>query len=139
MKRLICFLVTLATIVLCGCEEKAPRIERLIIASEQGCYCDGESNLVVPECFVKGVNDDNWRRIYVNGFDYQRGYEYVVDARLVGVQYPDVPNPIYHYEVDRVVSKEQKESEGIVGVFVIYTEGMTEEEYIEASRELGGW
>lgn len=105
-------LLFLVLIILASCSSNRSNSETLIIASQQG-DCIG----VVPQkcLWVKKDAAQNWEFFYttIDGFDYEPGYEYTIEVEKENVENPPADASSIKYKLVKVVSKEQKQSEGL--------------------------
>lgn len=91
------------------------------VATEKTCTQDFAGTPIPPIYIYKEKNDD-WELWYaynpILGFDYQEGVEYVIRVRQYPADNPvaDANNTIY--QLDRIVSKESKESENIPDYYI---------------------
>lgn len=98
----------------CGSSGKT---EKLTIASEQG-DCVGVAPM---KCFlVKRDGQKNWEFFYNNieGFNYEPGYEYVVEVKVEEVERPAADQSTLKYILVKEISKEQKTSDNLPGKLV---------------------
>lgn len=107
MKRLI--LLGIAIILsFASCRDNSA-VEKFIVASEQA-NCTG----VAPQkcLLIKKDAAGDWEYWYsgIRGFDYERGYEYVIKVRKEEVPNAPADRGSFEYVLDKVVSKERKES-----------------------------
>ncbi|WP_295940482.1 DUF4377 domain-containing protein [uncultured Alistipes sp.] len=109
MKKLIVCCLTLF-VLSAGCT--ADTALKVIVASETA-DCVG----VAPQkcLLIKEKNADDWTFWYsgIEGFDYEPGYEYVLEIRKVAVDNPPADASSLRYVLVKVVSKEKKTSEGM--------------------------
>lgn len=86
--------------------------ERLTVASQQG-DCVG----VMPmKCFlVKKEGQADWQFFYspIEGFDYEPGYEYVLEVKIDSVDNPAADQSSLKYTLVKEISKEEKTSENL--------------------------
>lgn len=83
--------------------------EQFVIASEQA-NCMG----VAPQkcLLMKKSMTDDWEFWYsgIEGFEYERGYEYVIKVRKKEIANPPADRASFVYVLEKIVSKERKES-----------------------------
>lgn len=67
---------------------------------------------------VKEGDGENWNLFYsqIEGFSYEPGYEYVLQVRKEKIDNPPADGSSIRYRLVKVVSKTQKESEGLPGL-----------------------
>lgn len=111
MNRILLLLFTLS-FFFTSCNSSAEKTEKLVIASEQG-DCVG----VVPmKCLlVKKEGVQNWEFFYnsIEGFNYEPGYEYVLDVKVEKIENPPADGSSLKYILVKEVSKTQKTSENL--------------------------
>jgi len=87
-------------------------IEKMTIASEYG-DCVG----VMPmKCLLIKVNNQaNWEFLYagIEGFEYEPGYEYVLEVKKETIENPAADQSSIKYILVKEVSKVQKTSENL--------------------------
>lgn len=107
-------------LILTGCskDDKKDKIITVTIASEKRMgYVGGGTNQVAPYYLVKYPQSGTWRffSLYIEGFDYEQGYEYVAEIRVH--EDPIDPNmadqEIISYSLHKIISKEKKDSENL--------------------------
>lgn len=87
-------------------------IIKMTIASKRA-DCTGVTKM---QCMlVKREGQQDWEYFYsgINGFDYQEGYEYVLEVKTEKVANPPADAPGIIYTLVKEVSKEQKASAGL--------------------------
>lgn len=108
MNRIILLLVAIP-LFLISCNSNTEKTEKLIIASEQG-DCVG----VVPmKCLlVKKEGKSEWEFFYndIEGFNYEPGYEYVLEIKTEKIENPVADGSSLKYILVKEVSKTQKTS-----------------------------
>ena len=64
---------------------------------------------------VKEEDTPDWTYFYdrIDGFDYQKGYEYVVKVRVAEVENPPMDASSKSYSLVKVVDRQKKDSEGL--------------------------
>lgn len=86
--------------------------EVMVVASEtRTCY-----GVMKQQCMlVKGIDAASWEFFYGNieGFEYEPGYEYVLKVKKSVVENPPQDASSVKYELVKVLSREQKTSEGM--------------------------
>lgn len=86
--------------------------EKLTVASQQG-DCVG----VVPmKCLlVKQEGQTDWQFFYstIEGFNYESGYEYVLEVKVDSINNPAADQSSLKYTLIKEISKEEKTSEGL--------------------------
>ena len=106
MNRIILLLVAIP-LFLISCNSNTEKTEKLIIASEQG-DCVG----VVPmKCLlVKKEGKSEWEFFYndIEGFNYEPGYEYVLEIKTEKIENPVADGSSLKYILVKEVSKTQK-------------------------------
>lgn len=105
-------LIGLSINFLLGACQTTKNTERLVIASERA-DCTG----VMPmKCLVvKKEGEKDWEFFYNNieGFNYEPGYEYVIEVRKDAVAMPTADQSSLHYRLVKEISKKQKQSENL--------------------------
>ena len=116
----IVFLLSLFLISLTGCDGERPKNINLTIASKRAPFV--ESMINSPRYYVKYDGDKEWSLFYshIEGFDYQEGYEYVLNVKVTTISDPPMDASSKDYKLNHVISREEKESENIPDWF---TEG----------------
>lgn len=110
MKKNVYLLLLLLVMVLSSCATKDT--VRYTIASQQG-DCTG---VVSQKCMlVKKGDAKEWTYFYskIEGFDYQQGYEYVLDVKEQNVENPPADASSVKYTLVKEVSKIEKTSENL--------------------------
>ncbi|MBB4034382.1 hypothetical protein GGR21_000267 [Dysgonomonas hofstadii] len=98
----------------CGNSEKT---EKLTVASQLG-DCIGVAPM---KClYVKKDGQTEWEFFYnnINGFNYEPGYEYVIEVKVDSVANPAADRSSLKYTLVKEISKEQKTSENLPQVKV---------------------
>ena len=116
-----------------GCDKlddkyKSEKTVTLTIASVKPAAADDDYDWLqgLPVYIYKEESPD-WRLWYshdpIRGFDeiYEEGYEYVVKVRRLTLAGPPQDAGAYVYELKKVVSKTQKDSEGVPESCLLYT------------------
>lgn len=96
-----------------SCDNEKTKDINMKIASRQVCI---PKNAINPSHYiVKFENDKDWSLFYnpIVGFDYQEGYEYVINVKVIDVSNPLMDASTKDYKLNYIVSCEKKESEGI--------------------------
>jgi len=86
--------------------------EKLTIASEQG-DCIGVAPM---KCLlVKKEGQTDWEFFYssIEGFNYEPGYEYVLEVKVENVENPAADQSSLKYTLVKEISKDQKTSENL--------------------------
>ena len=89
--------------------------EKLTIASQQG-DCVGVAPM---KCLlVKKDGQKDWEFFYNNieGFNYEPGYEYVLEVKVENVDNPAADQSSLKYTLVKEISKEQKTSENLPSI-----------------------
>ncbi len=130
MKRnLMIFISILFVFSSCAKQEEDFKVypaKEYIVASERGCYCDG-NGLWAPYFFVKEKGSNTWNKFdWIVGFDnYEPGYEYQIKAEKIKdkslLKIADIPCYIY-LRLIKVMSSEKKDSEGLPDNYIRYSE-----------------
>ncbi len=112
-----------AALLFAGCEGRKEncevtyrfvRTETLDVASEKGIYMGALASW--PCTMVRTSSDGQWFAAPVNGFDYEPGYEYVVEADKYRAVVPEgmcYDGPGDHYVLKRVISKVRRDTPGM--------------------------
>lgn len=108
------FLFVFAAMLCCafaGCDDdKADEVFDMTVAS----VLHRPENGFRPWSYVVKIeNDTNWTLFWngVVGFDYEEGYEYRIRVKSYDVKNPEEDGSAIRYELGKVLSKEQKQSE----------------------------
>lgn len=114
------FLLLSFFIVFTGCgkdEDEKDKIITLTIASEKRMGYAGWTGSLAPYYLTKNMEDDKWRFfcIYIEGFDYEEGYEYVVEIKVheEPVDPTLADQELISYSLHKIISKEKKKSENL--------------------------
>ncbi|MDR2955749.1 MAG: DUF4377 domain-containing protein [Prevotella sp.] len=110
MKRIVMLLFSIALVF--GACNSTKDTERITIASEQG-DCVGVAPM---KCLlVKKDGQTDWEFFYNNieGFNYEPGYEYILEVKVEKVEMPAADQSSLKYTLIKQVSKEQKTSENL--------------------------
>ncbi len=110
MKKLIGLLFLLPLLLIsCSTNDNAVK---MVVASQRG-DCVG----VAPQkcLYVKMGADTNWTFFYdqIEGFNYEEGYEYVLEVKKVKVENPPADGSSLKYTLVKEVSKTSKTSDGL--------------------------
>ena len=113
-------LLSLLLISLAGCDRDKTKNINITIASKRAPFV--ESMINSPRYYVKYDGDQEWSLFYshIEGFDYQEGYEYVLNVKVTTISDPPMDASSKDYKLNHVISREEKESENIPNWF---TEG----------------
>jgi len=101
-----------ATLLFTACNTSKEITEKLVIASEQG-DCVGVTPM---KCLIiKKAGQTEWEFFYNNieGFNYEPGYEYVVEVKTEKIENPAADQSSIKYILVKEVSKDQKKSENL--------------------------
>lgn len=102
--------LSLFAVALAACSDGAK--ERLTVASEtRDCYGVG-----IRQCMlVKHNAAEPWTFFYGNieGFEYEPGYEYVLEVKTEKVENPPADASSLKYSLVKIVSREKKTSENM--------------------------
>ncbi|HCO67374.1 MAG TPA: hypothetical protein DIT04_06420 [Dysgonomonas sp.] len=105
-------LALLGIILFLGSCTNNKNVERLTVASDYGA-CVG----VVPQkcLWIKAEGSDQWEFWYsdIEGFNYEPGYEYVLEVKRESVALPAADQSSIKYVLEKVISKTRKQSEGL--------------------------
>jgi len=108
-KSLIALVCAVFFLVACSTEKN---IQKLTIASEQG-DCVG----VAPQkcLLIKTESQTNWEFLYsgIEGFNYEPGYEYVLEVRKDTIANPAADQSSIKYVLVKEISKTQKASDNL--------------------------
>lgn len=114
------FLLLPFLFVFTGCgknENKKDEIVTLTIASEKRMGYAGWTGSLAPYYLAKNMEDDKWSFfcIYIEGFDYEEGYEYVVEINVheEPVDPTLADQKLISYSLHKIISKEKKNSENL--------------------------
>lgn len=111
-KRTILFAVAMSVMIIAFAACSSGKTEKLIVASEtRTCYGVGKQQCML----VKSEKSEPWTFFYGNivGFDYESGYEYVLNVRKEEVKNPPQDASSLKYTLVKVVSKERRTSENM--------------------------
>lgn len=105
--------------ILTGCskDDKKDKIITVTIASEKRMGYVGWYGAMSSCYLVKYPESNTWSffRSHIEGFDYEPGYEYVVEIRVH--EDPVDPNmadqELLSYFLEKIISKEKKDSENL--------------------------
>lgn len=117
----------LTVFILSNCEknnESSGEQLTLLIASVKPVVNDatclnGGATDKIPPIYIFKENNSNWRLWYsikpIVGFDelYEEGYEYIIVVNQNKLDEPPADASIYVYQLEKIISKIQKESENI--------------------------
>ena len=110
MKNSIYLLITFVLLMI-SCSENSP-IERYIIASKTvDCSGVGKQKCML----VKKGDSSKWEYFYssIEGFNYQEGFEYILDVKEEKVENPPVDGSSIRYILVKEISKIAKESKNL--------------------------
>lgn len=123
------FLSLMASVFLLGSCASTQNTERMVIASQQG-DCVG---IAPMKCLlVKTDGQPDWEFFYSNieGFDYEPGYEYVLEVKKETRKNPAADQSAIRYTLVKEISKTRKTSENlpesVTGVEIIETDIITD-------------
>ncbi|WP_029906782.1 DUF4377 domain-containing protein [Prevotella sp. 10(H)] len=108
MQKTIVFLFAIA--IFFGACGKSGKTEKLTVASQQG-DCVGVSPM---KCLlVKKEGQTDWEFFYNNieGFNYEPGYEYQLEVKVVEREHPAADQSTLMYSLVKEISKEEKTSQ----------------------------
>lgn len=85
----------------------------LTIASKQVHIPEDAIN--PSQYIVKFEGKKEWELLYnsIEGFDYKKGYEYVINVKVIKISNPPMDAGTKEYKLNYIISCEEKESEGI--------------------------
>lgn len=119
MKKIILACLLVIPMVLASCSDT--KTEKITIASAQA-DCTGVGPM---KCLlVKTSTDTDWTFMYegIEGFNYEPGYEYVLEVQKVEREGPPAADrATIYYKLVKEISKEQKKSEGIDEILQLTT------------------
>lgn len=101
-----------ATLLFTACNTSKEVTEKLVIASEQG-DCVGVAPM---KCLlIKRDGQTEWEFFYNNieGFNYEPGYEYVLEVKTEKIDNPAADQSAIKYILVKEISKDQKKSENL--------------------------
>jgi len=102
MGRVILALL-IASFLMVSCK----RTEQITVASEQ-VDCAGVG---LQKCYlIRGGTDESWQYLYneIEGFEYEPGYEYIIEIRKEKVKNPAADQSSYRYIFVREITKTEK-------------------------------
>lgn len=114
-RLIICFAAILCLSAM-ACEDDAPDIRTIMVASERIYVNDAASGLPALTYLVKyDSHTDAWVTWYspIQGFDYKPGFEYTIEIEATPVASPPMDGPSERYTLSRIVSQVQKTSSGL--------------------------
>lgn len=109
MNRLFLILLFALPLLIGGCSSTSD-VTRYVIAST----CVDCMGVVPQKCMlVKKGNDDNWLLFYskIDGFNYEPGYEYVLDVKEEKNENPPADGSSIKYTLVKQISKIAKTEE----------------------------
>lgn len=103
-------IMAVCAVVFCHCKKSDEDIMMTVASRKSSCYVVEKSS-----CYIVRIgNSPDWLTIadYINGFEYEPGFEYVIK-----VQEKRINNPPEDYRgeyiLKEIVSKEKKDSENL--------------------------
>ncbi|MFV0419041.1 MAG: DUF4377 domain-containing protein [Dysgonomonas sp.] len=105
------FLLFAISLLMVSCKSSGGT-EKLTVASEQG-DCMGVAPM---KCFlIKKDGHSNWEFLYsgIEGFNYESGYEYVLEVKVEKIQNPAADQSSFKYILVKELSKILKTSEDL--------------------------
>lgn len=112
MSKIIVFLFSMSLLLVSCNGNKAVDAEKMTVASQQG-DCVGVAPM---KCLlVKKDGQADWEFFYnsIEGFNYEPGYEYVLEVKAEKIENPAADQSSLKYTLVKVVSKTEKVSEGL--------------------------
>lgn len=113
MKEKITVLAFFALLgVLFACARDKGDIRTWTVASEtRSCVGVGPQTCLL----IKEEEDPDWTYFYdrIDGFDYEKGYEYIVKVRVSDVENPPMDASSKSYSLVKIVDKQKKNSENL--------------------------
>lgn len=116
----ICLILTFfAIIVLTSCsdnsDENISTIETITMASNLYKWPDGTNSLFPTYHLIKRKGEQKWECFYseISGFTFEEGYETILEVRIDPIANPAADQGDEQYTLIKVISKIQKESEGL--------------------------
>lgn len=86
----------------------------MTVASKMGMLRDGESGMDIPVLLGKIGKSEKWELIgSIDGFEFEEGYECVLTVAIIPVKNPPVGGSGLRYKMLRLLSKTEKDSEGL--------------------------
>lgn len=114
MKRVFALTLCLLLFSFFSCDKDGGEIVSMIIASEKGIMHDGESGLDIPVLLGKIGKSEKWELIgSIDGFEFEEGYECVLTVAIIPVKNPPAGGSGLRYKMLRLLSKTEKDSEGL--------------------------
>lgn len=106
MKRLLSLLFLLP-LVLGGCDDDESRTETWTVASEKGVAGVFWGFGHVPAYMVKTSASADWEisSAHINGFTFEKGYEYVLRVRIEPLTEPVCDGPSRIYTLEKLISR----------------------------------
>lgn len=88
----------------------------LTVASKKIKVNDPASQIELEYLCVRYPNNETWRPFYgyIEGFNYEKGYEYIINIGIEEIQHPQQDGLSARYYLIKIISKEKKDSEGTI-------------------------
>ena len=105
LKTLIPFLVVALSLYSCKKENQKEEIKTLIVADAK---VDGTGWYAMSKCYqVKEQESQAWMKFCdpIEGFDYQEGFEYVIEVDVYDIPNPPQDGSSKRYVLKRIISK----------------------------------
>ena len=103
MKTLLAFLILALSVI--GCQKEKLGTRSLIVADHK-VDCTGGAG--PQKCLLtKEREDQPWEYFYgsIEGFDYQEGFEYVIEVTIYEIKNPPADASSKRYVLKRIISK----------------------------------
>jgi hypothetical protein len=103
MKKLM--VITVLSFFVIACKKELVKEQTLIVADHK-VSCTG---LVPQQCLlIKEKETDNWEFFYdhIEGFDYESGYQYVIEIKVYDVTNPPIDGSGKRYVLKRIINKQ---------------------------------
>jgi len=114
MKKIISLLIIVVCVMM-SCDTGKNQNETIVVASQQA-ECVGVG---LQKCFlIKEGDSEDWSFWYsgIEGFNYEPGYEYVIEIKKDTVATPPMDASTIKYIFMKEVSKTKKESENMPSI-----------------------
>ena len=96
-------------------DDNMGKIETITMASNLYKWPYGSNNLFPTYYLIKREGKQEWEHFYsgINGFTFEEGYETVLEVRIDPIAKPAADQGNEQFTLIKVISKIQKESEGL--------------------------
>lgn len=110
MKRSIYVLLSIL-FLMTGCNQNENRVRFTVASQTRDCSGVGRQQCML----IKRDQATDWEYFYdrIEGFDYEEGYEYVLDVQEQKIENPPADASSIRYKLVREISKTRKTSDGL--------------------------